>query len=320
MATVSIVTPSYNQAMFLDFTIQSVLNQEGNFFLDYLIVDGGSTDDSLPLIKKYEELVASGFYNGRCRGISYRWVSERDRGQSDALVKGFGMSNGDILAWLNSDDTYVPGTLQRVSQYFIDHPETGCLYGHGIYTTVDGSRVSEYPTRPFDSRLLAVTNFICQPAAFFTRAAYERCGGLDTRLRYSMDYDLWIRMARTIRFCYLPELLATYRLHDDSKTMAEGESADNHAETLETVVRHYGWAPINRVYGYCLSKVRRKFPILANPLASVVALCWSVGKYMSLNKVPRAEDLKLLNLRNLRLLLGGWSGTPPTDVRDERPK
>ena len=114
---ISIVTPSYNQGEFLEETLVSVLSQEGDFFLDYLVIDGASTDGSLEIIRRYAELLEKDEWPVRCRGIRYRWMSEPDNGQSDALMKGFNLAEGEILAWLNSDDVYLPGALQKVTSF-----------------------------------------------------------------------------------------------------------------------------------------------------------------------------------------------------------
>ena len=110
---ITVVTPSYNQGKFLEETIISVIGQEGDFFLDYIIVDGGSKDSSVELIKKYEALLQRGEWPIRCRGIEYRWLSEKDNGQTDAIIKGFRMAKAEVLAWLNSDDTTFPGLCSR---------------------------------------------------------------------------------------------------------------------------------------------------------------------------------------------------------------
>src|SRR5450631_3400065 len=127
---ISIVTPSYNQGTFLAESIESVMGQEGDFSIDYIIVDGGSSDNSVDIIKKYEARLHNGEWPVTCRGITYRWVSERDRGQTDALIKGFRMSQGEVLAWINSDDTYLPGALQTAALFFSSQPDAGLLYGN----------------------------------------------------------------------------------------------------------------------------------------------------------------------------------------------
>src|SRR4030067_2319821 len=126
---ITIVTPSYNQGRYLAETIESVLGQEGDFYLDYVITDGGSTDGSVEIIRRYERLLNEGARTIQCRGVRYRWVSEKDRGQSDAIMKGFRMAEGEILAWVNSDDAYLKGALQTVCSFFLRNPLTALLFG-----------------------------------------------------------------------------------------------------------------------------------------------------------------------------------------------
>ncbi len=311
--TVSVVTPSFNQGCFLAQTMESVLSQEGDFLLDYLVVDGGSTDESLEVIRRYEEAIDSGCHEIRCAGIRFRWVSERDNGQADAIAKGFRMATGDILCWLNSDDIFYPGALQIVAGHFAADEECGCLYGRTMYTDEDGTFISEYPTQTFDLSILPVRNFICQPATFFKRSAYEAVGGVDPTLRYSMDYDLWIRMTKVARFCYLPELLATYRLHTQSKSVSPAESVANHAEGLATTVRHFGWAPVSKVYGYCSFFALHSLPAPFNRvklIRGIVAAMHTVFKYLHLNQGINLNDLRVLSLTNIWKFLSGWEDVP----------
>src|SRR5574340_1418719 len=114
---ITVVTPSFNQGRFIDETIRSVISQEGDFYLEYLIMDGGSTDETVDIIKKYDRLIKEGKWPVKCRGIEYRWVSEKDNGQADAVNKGFKIARGEILGWLNSDDTYLPGALGKALKY-----------------------------------------------------------------------------------------------------------------------------------------------------------------------------------------------------------
>jgi len=303
--TVSVVTPSYNQGAFIRETIESVLGQEGDFLLDYIVVDGASTDESVERIRRYESLLDSGKWPVRCRGIRYRWVSEKDRGQADAIAKGFRMAEGGILAWLNSDDTYLPGAIARALDMFDREPDAQAVFGMAHFTDEKGGILGKYPTDPFDHQALASFNYVCQPSTFFRRSAFEAAGGLDTSLRYVMDYDLWIRMAARHRFAYLQDFLSTYRLHDVSKTMAAGDASANHEEALRIVMKHYGWAPANRVYAWCHNRLRSKLPpslagagVLLVPFSLLVAL-W---RYLRLNRAIRREDLEMLRPRNVRKL------------------
>jgi glycosyltransferase involved in cell wall biosynthesis len=146
--TVSIVTPSFNQGVFIEETIASVLSQQGDFYLDYIIMDGGSTDDSVEIIKKYDRLLREGSWPVACRGIAYRWTSGKDAGQADAINKGFAIAAGEILGWLNSDDTYLPGAVATAVDYFAAHPDNVMVYGNAYYTDSAGIVTSSYQPNP----------------------------------------------------------------------------------------------------------------------------------------------------------------------------
>ena len=299
---ISIVTPSFNQGAFLGDTIESILVQEGEFLLDYIIVDGASTDKSLEVIRRYDALIKDGHRAARCRGIRFRWLSEKDQGQSDAIVKGFGMAEGDILSWLNSDDTLLPGALDKALGYLARHPTAGLIHGRAKYTDESGRVVDEVETGPTDYEGLASLNLICQPAAFFRRTAMDAAGALNRDLRYTMDHDLWIRMARHCGFGYIPEFLATYRLHPESKTQASACAVEFQREILDILIKHYGWAPLNRVYAYCNRVVTARFPgwSESNPLVVLPSILFTVARYLHLNRGIRVEDLKMIHPVNLR--------------------
>ena len=303
--TFSIVTPSYNQGQFLAETIESVLSQEGDFSIDYHIVDGGSTDDSVDIIRHYDALLQRGEWPVKCRGIRYRWISEKDNGQTDALMKGFRMSVGEVLAWLNSDDTYLPGALQTAADFFRNHSDTGLLYGDAQYCDENGAGIGNYRTAEFDLEKLASVNFICQPAAFFRRAAFEAVGGLDGTLQFAMDYDLWIRIGRRFPCCHVPCLLATYRLHEASKTINSDTLIRNSEESLAVSIRHFDWAPLTRVYTSCRTLCSARLPgVFGRSRMSVAAaatVC-ALFRSLALNRGFHRNDLKLLNRENFRKL------------------
>jgi Glycosyl transferase family 2 len=305
---VSIVTPSYNQGMFIRETIESVLRQEGDFLLDYIIVDGASTDNSVDIIRSYGSLIDEGNWPVRCRGIRYRWVSEEDKGQSDAIIKGFGMAEGEILSWLNSDDTLLPGALSRVVERFLEDSSTGIIYGKVRYVDREGHAVGEVDTGPTDHARLAVLNEICQPGAFFRRSEYDAAGGLDPSLHYVMDNDLWIRMTIRCEPIFLPEFLASYRLHGESKTAAKRHAVAFQRETIGILLRHYARAPLNRVYACCNARVRSVFPegFPGAPwLAIPPTLLWTLWDYLRLNRGVNVEDLRMIHPGNIRKILRG---------------
>ena len=179
---VTIVTPSYNQGRFIEETILSVLNQDYPR-IEYIIMDGGSTDQTLDILRKY---------TGRLT-----WHSEKDNGQSDAINKGLRLAKGEILAYLNSDDTYLPGAITRAVRYLTaKNPDSPLVYGEGYHITAEGTIIERYPTEPFDFQHLAETCFICQPTTFWKRDVMETIGLFDENLHYAMDYDYWIRVAK----------------------------------------------------------------------------------------------------------------------------
>ncbi len=304
-AVISIVTPSYNQGAFLAETIESVIEQQGDFSIDYIIIDGGSSDNSVEIIKKYDELLQKGEWQVNCQGITFRWVSEQDRGQTDALMKGFRMVRGEILAWLNSDDTYLPGALQSAIDFFRAQPDAVLVYGDARYIDAAGSLISSYRTAEFDLVKLASTNIICQPAAFFRRAAFEAVGCLNEALHFAMDYDLWIRLGRRFSCHHIHQMLATYRLHETSKTINSDMLIRNSEESLDVTRRHFGWAPLTRVYTSCHIRCLARLPnILARSRFAVAsaALFCSLLRYLYLNHGFHRNDLRLLNRENFSKL------------------
>ena len=202
---ISIVTPSYNQAQFLERTIISVLNQ-GYPNLEYIIIDGGSTDKSVEIIKKYEKF------------LTY-WVSEPDKGQSDAINKGFMRTTGEILAWLNSDDMYLPSALFKVANVFKKHPDAALIYGDYIQVDANDRCIALKRQPSFDYQVCMYAYTIAmQPASFFNRKAFFEVGCIDQNLHYIMDYDLYLRIARHRNVAQVKDYLAAFRIHSASKT------------------------------------------------------------------------------------------------------
>ena len=207
---VSIITPSYNQARFLEETIRSVLAQDYPE-IEYIIVDGGSTDGSQKIIEKYADRLAW-------------WVSEPDRGQTDAINKGFGRARGDILAWLNSDDVYEPGAVSEAVTYLRDHPEAGMVYGDANFIDENGGVIGKFPSRQTDyDRLLRGYVHVAQQSAFFRASLWREVGPLDPSFYFAMDYDLWVRLSAKAPLVYLPRTWANFRLHRSAKTVASDD-------------------------------------------------------------------------------------------------
>lgn len=211
---VSIITPSFNQGQYLEETILSVLQQDYPN-LEYLIVDGGSTDNSRAIIEKYAAVGPDPFL-GRIRW----WVSEPDHGQTDAINKGFSHARGEILAWLNSDDTYLPGAVSQAVAYLQAHPEAGMVYGDANLIDESGGVIGKFPARQTDyQRLRRGYVHIPQQAAFFRAELWRQVGPLDPSFYFAMDYDLWVRLARLSALHYHPRLWANFRLHGGGKSV-----------------------------------------------------------------------------------------------------
>lgn len=201
---ISIITPSYNQVKYLEQTILSVLNQ--NYpNLEYIIIDGGSTDGSVEIIKKYE------------KQLSY-WESEKDTGQSNAINKGFKKATGEIVAWLNSDDLYFPYTLNMVAKSHSENPRIDLIYGDVENFYPNGSS-NLFIHKPFDLIDFLSRVSIHQPAVFWKRKILDEIGYLDESLHYLMDYDLWMRIFLNYKTLHISQPLAQFRVHSDSKTV-----------------------------------------------------------------------------------------------------
>jgi glycosyltransferase involved in cell wall biosynthesis len=208
---ISIVTPSYNQGPYLEKTIHSVLD-EGYPNLEYIIIDGGSTDHSIAIIKRYEKF------------LKY-WISEPDQGQSHAINKGFQHASGELLSWLNSDDYYMPGTLHKVAETAEANPQASIFVGAGRIVNPNG-KVTYYkePSAKIGTETLynwmSGHNFM-QPSCLFRRDAWEKAGPLDEQLHIAFDLDLWLRMAKKgCEFMSIKELLSTALSHGSAKTTA----------------------------------------------------------------------------------------------------
>lgn len=257
---VSIVTPSFNMGRFLEETIRSVIEQDYPN-IEYLIMDGGSTDGTLEILKRYENEV--------------RFVSSPDAGQADAVNRGFRLTRGSIFAFLNADDTYLPGAIAAAVRAFRENPDAGVVYGNAWHVAEDGSRISPYPVEAFDSRRLNRRCFICQPAAFIRRDVFEASGMLNPSLRFALDYDLWIRISRCRQMKKIDDFLATSRIHTENKTMRQMGSALR--ETIEVLRSHYGYVPCNWLYGYVYNRLTGK-PLVFQPAGfSPLSACYSIA-------------------------------------------
>ncbi len=254
---VSVVTPSYNQARFLEETIRSVLVQDYPD-IEYIIIDGGSTDGSVEIIRRYQDRLAA-------------WVSEPDRGQTDAINKGFALAHGEILAWLNSDDTYEPGAVAEAVAFLKSHPEVGLVYGDANFINENGQVIGRFPAAQTSyTKLRRGYVHIPQQSAFFRAALWREVGPLDVSFYFAMDYDLWVRLAAKAPLVYVPRLWANFRLHGNAKTIL---SDDRCWPEMIRVHRRDGGSYFSVIYlKYLLRKVvaplihlRRRRMIELNP-------------------------------------------------------
>ncbi|MCA1984839.1 MAG: glycosyltransferase [Desulfovibrio sp.] len=234
-ASVTIVTPSFNQAAFLPGTLASVRAQAGDYRLEHLVLDGGSTDGSVDLLRQ----AAAGF-------PALDWTSGPDGGQADAVNTGWRRARGDILGWLNSDDRYRPGAVARVLDCFERQPGLMLVYGEAVWIDPHNAPLGRYPTLPPPVPLQAFADgcFLCQPSVFFRRQLLERIGMLDTALHFSMDMEFWMRAfaalpAQAIGF--VPQVQAESRLHDAAKTLRDRTAVM--LESMAVLARHLGHAP-----------------------------------------------------------------------------
>jgi glycosyltransferase involved in cell wall biosynthesis len=211
---VSIITPSYNQADYLDLTIQSVLGQDYPR-IEYIVVDGASTDGSVEIIRRYAERLAW-------------WVSEPDRGQAEAINKGFQRASGEIVAWLNSDDLYLPGAVARAVRALQADPALGLVFGDALTIDAQGKPLNSLAFGDWGLRELIRFRIICQPAVFMRRSVLEQAGYLDPAYHMMLDHQLWLRMAQLRPVQYLGQAgrlapLAAARHHPQAKNTAQPE-------------------------------------------------------------------------------------------------
>ncbi|UCF30158.1 MAG: glycosyltransferase [bacterium] len=230
---ITVITPSYNQGEFIEGTIRSVLLQAYPN-LEYMVVDGGSSDGTVDVIRKYESHLAW-------------WVSESDKGQSHAINKGLARSTGEIVAYLNSDDMYCPGTLHSVGRYFSEHWDADLLYGDCMLIDDEDREMALWRSRDFDLYAELCRNFIYQPTVFMRERVIRKVGGFDENLDYVMDLDLWYRAAKHFRFHYIPERLACFRLTSDSKS--GGSRVPFVREREEVLKRFLDSCGVDRVVG-----------------------------------------------------------------------
>lgn len=201
----SIITPSYNQGQYIEDTIKSVLNQNYDNF-EHIIIDGGSTDNTIEILKKYKHL---------------KWVSEKDNGQTDAINRGFNLATGDIITWINSDDYYEENVFNDIANYFEKNENCLFLYGNQTYVDVKKNILIELDKHNLSLKnLLENPNIIRQSSSFFHKKLISQIGLLDTKFNLVMDFDYFVRIGSIAKFHYINKNLSYYRWYSDTKTNA----------------------------------------------------------------------------------------------------
>jgi glycosyltransferase involved in cell wall biosynthesis len=225
---VSIVVPSLNQGAYIESTLRSVLTQDYPN-LEVLIMDSASTDSTLDVLARY----------AASHPDRLRFVSEPDRGQAHALNKGVAQTSGQIIGWLNSDDIYEPGAISAVVEFFQQHQDVDLVYGDANFVGTDNRVITRCAhVEPYDwDRLVHYTDFIVQPAAFFTRRAFEAVGGGDESLKYTMDYDLFLKIASRFKVAYMPRLMANFKWWGQNKSATGGWKR---LEEIERITAAFG--------------------------------------------------------------------------------
>jgi glycosyltransferase involved in cell wall biosynthesis len=277
MPDISIVTPSLNQARFVERTIQSVLDQDlGHRVLEYVVIDGGSSDGTLQVLQRYS--------------ASLHWISEPDGGQAEAINKGLRMTSGEIVGWLNSDDVYYPEALLTVSSVFDAHPEIDVVYGAANHIDEADRVLESYNTENWDFERLKEVCYISQPSVFMRRRAITLAGALDERLKFCLDYEYWLRLAQLgASFAYAPETLAGSRLYPGTKTL--GQRVRFHAEINAMLRARLGRVPERWIFNYAHAVLEPtkfkptqplRFALAVSAVALYASLRWNRGVSQSI--------------------------------------
>jgi len=234
----SVITVSYNHGKYIEETIKSVISQKGNFFLEYLIIDGGSTDNTVEILERYKNLINDRKIEINCKGINFKYISEKDDGPTDALNKGLKMINGEVIGIINSDDLYPENALEKVWEEFKMNKEIEIIYGDIKFIDEEGNFI--YLRKGIPN--LTEKNFVCenaiiQPEAFIRRSVIEKVGIFDENFKFANDYEFWLRCLKNkIKFKYIPYTLAIFRKRKDARSA----SPNSFIETLKIQKKYFG--------------------------------------------------------------------------------
>lgn len=238
MTLVSIITPSYNQAKYLEQTLRSVLQQDYPF-IEYIVIDGASTDGSVDIIKKYANKLAY-------------WISEKDSGQAEAINKGFARATGGIVAWLNSDDYYLPGAVSAAVKACDENPEAALVYGNMLAVDENGKPFNALTYKSLTLEDLLCFQIIGQPAVFMRRSALQKTSGLNPDFHFLLDHLLWIQLAQHGKILHVNQTWSAARYHPEAKNRAKAAEFGREAfRILDVVSRDENLAPV-------LAKVKRR--------------------------------------------------------------
>jgi glycosyltransferase involved in cell wall biosynthesis len=280
---VSIVTPSYNQGSFLKRTIDSVLNQDYPN-IEYIVMDGGSEDGSLDILKSYKD--------------SFEWISEPDRGQTHAINKGFARARGTILGYLNSDDILYPGAVSTVLEQFQENPEVDLLYGKADYIDEEDKKTGMYNTDVYSFERNMFDCCICQPASFWRKRVADIVGKFDESLHYAMDYDYWLRMDRAGgRILHIPDVLAASRRYEGTKTLSQRDEIFR--EIFKICKTHGNYVSRNYFDGLWHYRLIEEKSILSKTLRPIRRYYRLIGFYHHI-----LFNRDYYRLRNLPMILG----------------
>ncbi|MGA1997072.1 MAG: glycosyltransferase family 2 protein, partial [Bryobacteraceae bacterium] len=266
---VTVVTPSFNQGRFLARTVHSVLDQQFDGELEYLVRDGGSGDETVSILKGFGERID--------------WTSAPDGGQADAVNQALSRATGDIAGWLNSDDIYYPGAIAEACAAFDADPAADLVYGNANHIDEQDQVLEPYPVEDWNFERLISTCYLCQPAVFFRKSVVERFGGLDGSLCYAMDYEYWLRLAsKGAKFLRVPGTLAGSRLYATNKTLGSRRAV--HAEINDVLRRHLRRVPDRWLANYAHAVLEERgiqrtdvprFALMVSAMSLVASLRWN---------------------------------------------
>ena len=322
---ISIITPSFNQAEYINFTIESIISQKGNFYIDYIIIDGCSTDLSVEIIKKYEKIIKANskiikinnndFHISinpksiiNCKGISYRWISEKDDGHGEALNKGFKLAVGDIYCWLNSDDIYFDNTFSIISDIFKKFHYVNWITGLNSIINKDGtekqlSYLGTYNYRNVFSFLTGDYDFIQQECTFWRKDLWERAGAkINTDYKLMVDGELWCRFFLFDEIYHINKKLAAYRWHDTNRAQKYRNQVN---EEMKKAVKYLVYNTSSKINEVCKS-IYENIPFInchdLNLNFKIIEFSTFTGKW-SINEIDffsysfKRKSNKLRNLR-----------------------